>query len=297
MTFIEEEKFKKDIGIYCIVNIQNNKIYIGQTGQNFQKRYWHHKWKLNSGTHDNKFLQNEWNKYGKNCFEYRVIEVVDKKSLDDAEKKWIATYRELGICMNLQDGGQPKHIERFISDEQRKRVGELNHKRMIGKKLSQETRDKMSKSRSGKPYIKKSTDILTEDEARKIKEMLVNGYSSHDIMKELSVPYKPINAIISRNTWSFVYVDGWDEFRNNRPKGKGTRVSGKFYNTSKTKTQEEIQEILDCYKKCGSYNKTAKELKINRETVTKYVNLYLHTTCQSCAKPQLEEGATTIRKE
>lgn len=31
MKFIEEEKYKNDIGIYRIVNIVNSKAYIGQT--------------------------------------------------------------------------------------------------------------------------------------------------------------------------------------------------------------------------------------------------------------------------
>ena len=46
MIFVEESKFKKEIGIYKIVNLANGKVYIGQTGQNFQRRYWHHQWKL-----------------------------------------------------------------------------------------------------------------------------------------------------------------------------------------------------------------------------------------------------------
>lgn len=51
MIFIDESKFKKEIGIYKIVNLVNGKVYIGQTGQNFQRRYWHHQWKLKNNSH------------------------------------------------------------------------------------------------------------------------------------------------------------------------------------------------------------------------------------------------------
>lgn len=90
MDFINEELFKNDFGIYGIRNKINNFTYVGQTGENFQRRYWHHRWKLNNNSHDNQYLQNAWNKYGKDNFEFCVLEIVsDKDLLDDKEIEYI----------------------------------------------------------------------------------------------------------------------------------------------------------------------------------------------------------------
>lgn len=43
MDFIEESKYKNNYGIYGIVNILNGNIYVGQTSESFQRRYWHHR--------------------------------------------------------------------------------------------------------------------------------------------------------------------------------------------------------------------------------------------------------------
>lgn len=287
MIFLEEEKFKKSIGIYKIKNIENNKVYIGQTCQSFQKRFWHHQWKLKNGNHDNKFLQNEWNKYGEEKFEFSIIEIVDKSLLDEREIFWIEEYRKQNICLNLQDGGQSVHLERFVSPETRKRVGEINREKLTGKKLSEETKEKMSKARLNKSHIKKKTDSITEKQAREIKKLFVQGFSSHEIMEILNIPYKPINGILSADNWKSVKVDGWEEFKQNRPKGKGSRAQGKFDNKAKSKSKEEIDEILRCYSKYQNYSKVAKELNIGRATITKYVKMF-YTSCQPCAKTPCE---------
>ena len=84
LKFTNEEIYKDNYGIYGIRNVINDKIYVGQTGESFLRRYWHHRWKLKNNSHDNQYLQNAWNKYGEDSFEYVVLEVVnDKKILYD----------------------------------------------------------------------------------------------------------------------------------------------------------------------------------------------------------------------
>ena len=61
------------IGIYKIINIINNKIYIGSS-VNLFKRKNSHFGKLNKGNHPNIHLQNSFNKYTKNNFVFEIVE-------------------------------------------------------------------------------------------------------------------------------------------------------------------------------------------------------------------------------
>lgn len=69
-----------NIGIYQIRNLINNKIYIGSS-INLSEREYKHFWMLSNGTHDNEYLQNSYNKYGRKNFIFEVIELCDENEL------------------------------------------------------------------------------------------------------------------------------------------------------------------------------------------------------------------------
>lgn len=54
-------------GIYCILNLKNQKKYIGSS-KDIQERIINHKGMLRNNKHYNPILQNSYNKYGKNNF-------------------------------------------------------------------------------------------------------------------------------------------------------------------------------------------------------------------------------------
>lgn len=64
---------KDKCGIYCIINIQNHKRYIGST-KNLQQRLWKHRSLLRHNKHENAKLQNSWNKHGEENFDYYILE-------------------------------------------------------------------------------------------------------------------------------------------------------------------------------------------------------------------------------
>lgn len=76
-------------GIYSILNVDTNKFYIG-SAVNFNKRWNLHKYKLNQNIHENRYLQAAWLKYGKEAFEFKILEYVCGKSqLIYKEQTWI----------------------------------------------------------------------------------------------------------------------------------------------------------------------------------------------------------------
>lgn len=79
------------MGIYCIQNISNNKRYIGSS-VNLLVRLEKHRSLLRGNRHENKYLQNAWNKYGEEKFICYLLEVYDsdvKDYLTEHEQKWI----------------------------------------------------------------------------------------------------------------------------------------------------------------------------------------------------------------
>lgn len=80
-------------GIYRITNCVNNKVYIGKSIDIFNKRWPYHKALLNNGTHVNKHLQNAWNKYGEENFDFSIVLECNREELDKYEIYYIAAYK------------------------------------------------------------------------------------------------------------------------------------------------------------------------------------------------------------
>ena len=274
MKFIEEEKYKSYFGIYRITNTLNGKSYIGQTSESFQRRFWHHRWKLNNNSHDNQYLQNAWNKYGEKNFEFGVVEIIEKDFLDEAEIRQIKKYRQKNLSYNILDGGGgAKGYVR--TDEQKRIVGEKNRINNLGRKASDETKRKMSESRKGKPNITSKT-VINQEVAREIKTLLIQNVKPKDVANQLDIDYKIVNNILSGNVWSSVQVNGWEEFLSNR----------KTYSRLKPSDHDEIYRL---YKEEGL---TKKELALKygktEELIRKIIKkreVALINTWQSCAKP------------
>lgn len=75
--------------IYKIVNKLTNECYVG-SALNFYKRKYYHLYDLKKQKHHSPVLQNSWNKYGNDVFEFIVIEEIDiSKNLIIREQFWI----------------------------------------------------------------------------------------------------------------------------------------------------------------------------------------------------------------
>jgi len=95
------------VGIYCISNKINGKMYIGQS-RNIIERWKSHIYELNKGIHRNRYLQYSWFKYGESNFNFSIIELCDIESLDKKEIYYISKYQSTDSDKgyNLTGGGQ-----------------------------------------------------------------------------------------------------------------------------------------------------------------------------------------------
>lgn len=97
-------------GIYRIENIVTRKVYIGQAG-NLNKRYCDHISALRRNNHDNKYLQNAWNKYTEKDFIFSILEECTSDKLAQQEQYWMDYYRcyerEYGYNINPSSTENP----------------------------------------------------------------------------------------------------------------------------------------------------------------------------------------------
>lgn len=133
-------------GIYKIESISKpSKIYIG-SAINIEKRWREHRNMLLKNKHENKRLQNHYNKYGKGDLRFTVLLECDplKENLLSHEQFFIDSYNPyFNIC---KKAACPPGIN--FTEEFRKKLSERmkGNKYQLGRKHSKATLEKMSKT-------------------------------------------------------------------------------------------------------------------------------------------------------
>lgn len=88
-------------GIYKIINVVNNKFYVG-SAVDFKRRKTRHFSELRTGKHNNRYLQNAWDKYGEQAFVFVVVEELQLDAdLLAAENVWLKEHVGREYCYNL----------------------------------------------------------------------------------------------------------------------------------------------------------------------------------------------------
>jgi group I intron endonuclease len=148
-------------GIYRIRNTQNGHCYIG-SAKDIYSRWSIHVFQLNHNKHHSQYLQNSWNKYGSDCFEFSVIEVCPVLSLIAREQYYIDlnqpvynVSRVAGSSLGTKRSSESraKMSAKKKSSTPRKQTLSERLKRSLtltGHVVSQETKDKISAAHKGK---------------------------------------------------------------------------------------------------------------------------------------------------
>lgn len=88
-------------GIYKIINVVNNKFYVG-SAVDLKRRKTRHFSELRTGKHNNRYLQAAWVKYGEQAFIFVAVEELpDDADLLAAENIWLKEHVGKDYCYNL----------------------------------------------------------------------------------------------------------------------------------------------------------------------------------------------------
>ena len=156
-------------GIYKIINVINNKFYVG-SAVNFVERKRKHWWMLRKGTHANKHLQAAWIKYGEQAFVFVVVEdLPDDIDLLAAENVWLKEHVGKGHCYNLATNATAPTLGWY---------GEKNP--MWGKTFShtEEAKIKIAAASTGRKH--------TPEDIEKIRRHLIGKPKSAEVRAKIS---------------------------------------------------------------------------------------------------------------
>lgn len=177
----------------------SGKHYVGQTCQKPEKR-WGHKgygyFQKSAGKLKQTVFANAITKYGWDNFEHKILFTgLTKLDADMIEQDLIFYYKKLGKSYNITEGGEGVAGLRH-SEDCKRRLREAN----IGKKLSDEIKEKMSLSRR-KPIVQYSKDgTYIKEYNSTIQAVEETGIDGGSISKVLSGKRKSAGGYI----WKYV---------------------------------------------------------------------------------------------
>ena len=184
---------KGKCGIYVIRNLKNQKVYVGKS-KNIYNRIKQHITQLNTKNKDeNCHLIRSWHKYGKDSFDYYVIEYLkfDDNVLKQKELYWMETLGSLDrnkgynlrkdtetSCEVLQETREKcriSQIKRYENPEERKKSSEAS------KKFWKE-RPELKKGMIEK--VKKANRLYRIGQYNKLTDELIEVFEFKDNIKE-----------------------------------------------------------------------------------------------------------------
>jgi group I intron endonuclease len=167
----------KKSGVYAIINLKNNKKYIGST-KCFKNRLNEHNRMLKAKKHQNKYLQNAFTKNQSKDFLFEIIEISDDYL--NLEQRYLDN---IFSCTNIKKKYYnisckaicpPNNLGKKLTKEHKLKIGAAQKGVLssnFGKKHSNEIRLKMSISKLNKKHTMETKNKISTSNLGKIKSL------------------------------------------------------------------------------------------------------------------------------
>jgi len=166
--------------VYLIKCLINNKIYIG-SAKNWKDREYSHFRALRNNNHSNARLQNAYNKYGKDNFEFVVLESCRVLDRNIREQFWIDTLKVYDPKIGFNIVRDVKQVPTFKNGKKATRLGHKN------KPITLYTRKLLSKVQAH--------NYLPEEVVVGILTQAYEGVSKKNIAKFYGIERKKLDTI------------------------------------------------------------------------------------------------------
>jgi group I intron endonuclease len=201
-------------GVYQILNKVNGYLYIGSSALSFNKRFASHRHALSKNKHYNRKLQNSYNKYGKDAFEFSILQYCPPELCIKKEQWFIdvaKTYFNISpIAGNVlgikhteaqKEANRQRGLGRKLSEETRRKISLANKGKngRIGLKLSDEHKAKMSEARKGKKLDEATKNKISKALKGGKGTMLGKNHKEESKNKIKNSNYKFIYKILTPN--------------------------------------------------------------------------------------------------
>ncbi len=178
-------------GIYKIVNKSDGKYYVGSSKDILGFRWPKHNRQLINNIHPNDYLQNTWNKYGKDSFDFIIIEEVPNETLLVVEQKYLDISKtESDKCYNLnwesKEGNLSEYSKEKISIKSKIRYSNKENHPMFGRHHTDEVKKRIGNLHRGKLHSDKSKQKISDSKSNKILWKFINPEGNVVEFKNLS---------------------------------------------------------------------------------------------------------------
>lgn len=209
------------VGVYQILNLTNNKCYIGSSANGLDKRWTNHQSLLANSLHHSCKLQRAWNKYGSDIFSFKILEECPPEQCIEREQYYLDTL----LFANCNDFRFDR-LGYNICRQARSRLGlklSSEHKTKIrasrqGQKHSEETKIKMSKASIGYRHSAETKIKLSKanrgqcsnnvklnaEDVRYIRILLQEGHGQQMIAQQFDITQGVVSRIKNRKAWSWL---------------------------------------------------------------------------------------------
>lgn len=209
---------KENPGIYYILCITNQKIYIGSSKRP-KRRWYEHSSYFSRSKHANQHMQSCYNKYGKDAMVFGMLENCAKEELDIRENHYISLIDKelrLNLASPTRNGEISEETRQLLSlINKGRKFGPLSDEHRLkvslslkGRKFSDETKKKMSisgKLVKNHPNYKSSNYKLTYEQVLEIKKLLKRSFLlNREIASIYNINPRTVASINQKISWSQV---------------------------------------------------------------------------------------------
>lgn len=255
-------------GIYMIINLSNNKVYVGSS-KDISRRLKEHIRHLKNNKHENIYLQNSYNKYSQNMFKFIPIEYCELNILIERENFWIklknSNIKEFGynLSIPLEQGGcnfSEKSIEKIKRSAYERHHGKLTEEEYQQKLIKKEEYNNRQKLVNKKKVFafNKITGIKEfefESIIEAVKQLRVNTSAVEKALLKNNATCKNFILVKEEN-----YDPNINYIKNYKTKvyeAKG-KFEGKKVETFNLETQEIIKQYSNTQELADEYNMNKK---------------------------------------